>query len=124
MEYDITLSSFTGTSSGGLPPARQTNSLKSEATIPNGHTIILGGLTRDTHDDSVDRLPILGEIPVLEYAFSNRRNTVRKSTLFVFIHAVILRADKFEDLKILSRDAATTAGLPAEYPVSEPVGIR
>ena len=124
LEYEIALSSFNGTSSGGLPPARQTNSLTSEATIPNGHTIILGGLSRDTHNDNIDRIPILGEIPLLEYAFSNRRNTIRKSTLFVFIHAVILRSDKFEDLKVLSSDAARTAGLPAAYPISEPVEIR
>jgi general secretion pathway protein D len=124
LEYEITLSSFNGTGSAGLPPARQTNSLKSEVTIPNGNTIVLGGLTRDTQDDDVDRIPVLGEIPILEYAFSNRRNTVRKSTLFIFIHAVILRADKFEDLKVLSNDAARNAGLPSDFPTSDPVGIR
>jgi len=124
LEFDITLSSFDGAGSAGLPPAKQTNSLTSEVTIPDGHTIVLGGLTRSTHDDNVDRIPILGEIPVLEYAFSNRRKTAKKSTLFVFIHAVVLRADKFEDLKTLSSDAATVAGLPSDFPPSVPVEIR
>ena len=58
--------------------------------------------------------------PGMEYLVSNRSNLGRKSTLFVFIRAVILRDDKFKDLKVLSRDATARAELPGDFPRSEP----
>lgn len=124
LEYEITLSSFGDDGSASLPPSRQKNSLASEATIPNGHTIVVGGLTRENFTDLIDRVPVLGRVPVLEYLFSNRSMETRKSTLFVFIRAVILRDDKFEDLKVLSGDAAGQSELAGDYPASEPVEIR
>lgn len=123
LEYEIELSSFGEDVSDTLPPSRQTNKLTSEATIPDGHTIVVGGLTREDVLESVDRLPILGKIPILEYLFSSRSKQVRETTLFVFIRAVILRADKFEDLKVVSDTAAGRAGLPSDWPDSEPVEI-
>lgn len=124
LAYSINLSSFTGSATETLPPARQTNELESVATIPDGHTIVVGGLTLDETDESVDRVPLLGEIPVLEYLFSNRRIDRSQTTLFVFIRAVILRDDQFENLKHISMDAARRAELEAGYPDSEPVLIR
>jgi general secretion pathway protein D len=123
LEYTITLSSFGEDVSETLPPSRQTNSLASEATIPDGHTIIVGGLTREDFSETVDRVPFLGEIPVLEYIFSNRDKSQRRTTLFVFLRAVILRDDKFDHLKSLSAEAVRQAKLTSPYPESEPVEI-
>ncbi len=124
LEYDITLSSFGDDGTDSLPPSRQTNRLTSEATIPDGHTIVVGGLTRENFMESVDRVPILGSIPVLDLAFSNRKKNRSQVTLFVFIRAVVLRDDKFKDLKILSGDAAALAGLAGDYPISQPLVIE
>jgi general secretion pathway protein D len=123
LEYEITLSSFGEDASDALPPSRQTNTLTSEATIPDGFTIIVGGLTREDFNESIDRVPLLGSLPLLEYLFSNRSKTRRSATLFVFIHATILRDDKFESLKLLSAQAARRAELDDTYPTSEAVEI-
>ncbi len=124
LDYEITLSSFGTNGTTALPPSRQTNSLNSQATIPNGNVILIGGLTRESYKDTVDRVPLLGSLPVLEYLFSSRTKSKQKTTLFVFIHAVILRDDKFEDLRGVSGEAAGHAGIPGNAPASEPVGIR
>ncbi|MCY2926027.1 MAG: hypothetical protein NT031_11415 [Planctomycetota bacterium] len=107
-----------------MPPARQKNMLTSEVAIPDGHTIVVGGLTRESMTKKVDRIPWLGDMPGMEYMVSNRSHQGRKSTLFVFIRAVILRDDKFKDLKVLSRDATARAELPGDFPPSEPREIR
>ncbi|MEI7835328.1 MAG: secretin N-terminal domain-containing protein [Planctomycetota bacterium] len=120
LQYEITLSSFGAARSDTLPPARQKNMLTSEVAIPDGHTIVVGGLTRENMSKKVDRIPWLGDVPGLEYMVSNRSQMGRKSTLFVFIRAVILRDDKFKDLKLLSRDATARAELPGDFPLSEP----
>jgi general secretion pathway protein D len=121
LEYEIELSSFGDDATDTLPPSRLTNSLSSEATIPDGHTIVLGGLTRENFMESVDRVPVLGSIPVVEHLFSSRSKDTSQATLFVFIRAVILRDDKFEYLKYLSGQAIQRAELAGDYPTSEPI---
>jgi general secretion pathway protein D len=121
LEYSIDINSFTGDGGAGVPPPRQTDSISSEVTIPDGHTIIVGGLKRRDLTDKVDRIPILGEIPVLEYLFSSRSESQAESSLFLFIRPVVLRDDQFEDLKYLSQRDLAAAELPGDYPVSQPL---
>jgi type II secretory pathway component GspD/PulD (secretin) len=61
---------------------------------------------------------------LLEYLFSNRTKMDEVTTLFVFIRPVILRDDKFADLKFLSEEDARQAGVPSDLPVSEPITIK
>ena len=129
LEYEVELSAFAGdrvetTAGTVLPPARQQNSLASQVTVPDGYTIIAGGLNRSDTSETIDRVPILGEIPVLEYLFSNRNQLQNNTTLFVFIRPIILRHDKFADLKYLSdRDLAQVTD-HGNFPASEPMLIR
>ena len=85
---------------------------------------MVGGLNRRNLTDDRDAVPILGQIPVLKYLFSNRVRTESNATLFVFLRPVILRDDEFEDLKFLSEREAMDAGIPGDYPRSEPVAMR
>lgn len=125
LEFEIVLSSFGEDGSDRLPPSRQTNRLMSEATtIPDGHTIIVGGLTREDLNDTTDRVPLLGQVPGLKYLFSHIDNQARRKTMYVFLRAIILRDDKFERLKALSEEPAAQAGIEGDFPISEPVEIR
>ncbi len=119
VQFSITLNSFTGEGSDGIPPPRQTNNLSSEVTIPDGHGIIVGGLTmRGTSDTSI-RLPFIGDIPWVKYAFGIFDEKFSESTLFAFIRVTILRDDDFADLKYLSDRDLALAKQPANYPASE-----
>jgi general secretion pathway protein D len=128
LEYSVSLSSFTGppVTQGGttLPPPRKSDSVQSQVTIPDGSSIIVGGLNSRSFTQSVDSVPILGSLPILGYLFSNRTNTDATSTLFVFIRPVILRDDKFADLKFLSEADAKAAELAPDLPASEPLTMR
>jgi general secretion pathway protein D len=129
LEYEVELSAFAGdrvqTDAGTvLPPARQQNSLASQVTVPDGYTIIAGGLNRSDTSEVIDRVPILGEIPGLEYLFSSRDQKQANTTLFVFIRPIILRHDRFADLKYLSdRDLAQVTD-HGNFPASEPMLVR
>jgi len=128
LEYVVSLSSFTGepVQQGGtvLPPPRKSDTVQSQVTIPDGSTIIVGGLNQHNHVRMKQSVPFLGDIPVLEYLFSSRTNNEQNTTLFVFIRPVILRDDKFEDLKFLSAEDVRQAGIPADFPTSEPLMMR
>jgi general secretion pathway protein D len=124
LSYTVELSSFTGQGTNGLPPPSQKNTVDSTVTIPDGYTIVVGGLTVKNLRKTVQSIPILGDIPVIKYLFGARTRTDTDTTLFVFIKPVILRNDRFEDLKYLSGGKAAEMGLPGNYPTSEPLPMR
>ncbi|MGA2230827.1 MAG: secretin N-terminal domain-containing protein [Tepidisphaeraceae bacterium] len=126
LEYTVALSSFTDTTetSQGIPPPRQTDSVESKVTIPDGSTVIVGGLNRTNYTHTVDAIPVLGEIPYLGTLFSNKSTTSENLTLFVFLRPVILRDDQFEDLKYISFRDVTTSGVSDGWPVSSPAPIH
>jgi type II secretory pathway component GspD/PulD (secretin) len=124
LSYTVELSSFTGQGQNGLPPPSQKNTVDSTVTIPDGYTIVVGGLTTKNLRTTVQSIPILGDIPIVKYFFGTRTRTNTDSTLFVFIKPVILRDDRFEDLKYISEGKAADMGLPGNYPTSEPLPMR
>ena len=121
LEYSISLNSFTGAGATGVPPPRKTDSIESVVTVPDGYTVIVGGLNRKDYSKTVNAVPLLGQIPILKYLFSNETKRESNTTLFVFIRPIILRDDQFKGLKFLSHREITAAGIPADFPVSEPL---
>ncbi len=68
----------------------------------DGETIILGGLISDDIQQQEQKVPFLGDIPLLGNLFRNDTATVIKSNLMVFLRASIIR------------DAQTMAGATGE----------
>jgi general secretion pathway protein D len=126
LEYSVELSSFTGAANAatGSPPPRQTDRVESKVTIPDGATIIVGGLNRDTLNTTVNAIPIIGQIPVLGWLFSARNNMTETSTLFVFLRPTILRDEEFADLRNISEDDLKHADMPSNFPSSTPQVMR
>ena len=122
LEYRISLNEFTGPPGlDGVPPPRVTNEIESEVTVPDGHTLIVGGLNRTGYAHSTDSVPYLEAVPVLRHLVSNNTESLDETALFIFLKPVILRDDKFRDLKYLSRRDVRTATLAPDAPASLPV---
>jgi len=121
LKYSVTLNSFTGEGSGGVPPPRQTNNLTSEVTVPDGYAVLIGGLKRKDLTRTVSKVPLLGDVPILKYLLSDRVHTDVESTLFMFIRPTILRDDQFEHLKYLSDRELRLAGMEPNHPAGEPM---
>jgi type II secretory pathway component GspD/PulD (secretin) len=125
LEYSLSLSSFVGGSAApGLPPPRQQNKVDSLATLPDGYTVVVGGLEFTNQSDSEQRVPGLGTIPLIGELFKSRDNSEGRQRFFVFIRATILRDQRLEDLKYLSATDAATVGVPDGWPSMEPRIIR
>ncbi len=124
LAYSVELSSFTGAATAGLPPPSQKNTIDSTVTIPDGYTIVVGGLNQKNFTSVLNSLPIIDQIPILNLLFGSRSVQHTDTTLFVFIRPIILRNDKFDDLKYLSDIKTRSASLPGPYPVSEPIPIK
>jgi general secretion pathway protein D len=53
--------------------------------VRDRHTLVLGGLMKDTDDISISKVPFLGDIPVLGWAFKNETTVRKKTNLLIFI---------------------------------------
>ena len=68
--------------------------ISTQVLASDGQTIVLGGLIREDIQDSEQRVPILGRIPILGHLFKFQSTDYRKSNLMVFLRAQIIRDDE------------------------------
>ncbi|MDE2293216.1 MAG: hypothetical protein KGL53_14130, partial [Elusimicrobia bacterium] len=53
-------------------------------------TIVIGGLITDTQSDRVDKVPLLGDIPLLGYLFRRTSKTRQRVELLIFVTTKIV----------------------------------
>ena len=123
LEFDVEFSTFNGTGTENLPPPRQIDRVGSIVTIPDGKTVIVGGLRRIGESQDFIGVPWAEKIPVIRELSSRTTETLTTTSFFLFIRPQVLRDSRFQDLRFLSDRESSQAGLPGEYPVSGPVLI-
>jgi type II secretion system protein D len=87
-----------GTNGGDLEvPRITTREVLTTATVPNGQTIVLGGLIVGKNDKTKSGIPILSDIPYLGRLFSTTVDKDDRSELMVFIQPSIVKSDRSLD---------------------------
>lgn len=66
-------------------------SIESAVLVEDGRIIALGGLIQDTLHDSVDKIPLLGDMPLLGHLFRSETRNRQKTNLMVFLRPHVLR---------------------------------
>lgn len=68
------------------------NTSKSTTTLmlKSGETAAIGGLIRENEDETINKVPLLGDIPLLGYLFKNRSKNKSRYELTIFITAKIV----------------------------------
>ncbi|MBL7215010.1 MAG: hypothetical protein ISS71_04970 [Phycisphaerae bacterium] len=89
------------------PPDLLSTDVTTIATVPDGTTIVLGGLESVDQNKSQDKVPILGDLPLVGALFRGVDNTDAQSRLYVFVKANIIRpgdqVEGIEDVKRVSQ---------------------
>jgi type II secretory pathway component GspD/PulD (secretin) len=121
-EIEITLSNFIGEpTSDGLPPPSQERTLTAgSVTIPNGMTIVVGGLTFENISDTILKVPLLGDIPLIKYLFRDTSKNSDRTTLYVFLTPQIMRDPNFVDLALISKGPQAAAEINPDIPELHP----
>ncbi|SDB19555.1 general secretion pathway protein D [Pseudidiomarina indica] len=65
--------------------------LKTVVMADDGETIVLGGLIDEDVQESISKVPILGDIPVLGHLFKSTSTTKSKRNLMIFLKPTIVR---------------------------------
>jgi general secretion pathway protein D len=71
--------------------ATSTRRIKTQIVVNSGDTAVLGGLMKDEDKDTVQKVPILGDIPILGWLFKAQTKSKKKQNLVVFITPKIVR---------------------------------
>ncbi|MDZ4850023.1 MAG: hypothetical protein SGI77_12125 [Pirellulaceae bacterium] len=124
LEFQIEFSSFTGTGTATLPPATNRQTIESVVTIPDGKTVIVGGLNREGKRIEYAGIPWIEQIPLIRDLLGRSDESKESTAFFVFIRPIILRDSRFQDLQYISDRQAGFMGIPSEYPQSQPVLMR
>lgn len=90
-------SARTGTVTNAL--AVDTTEATTVMTVKDGNTVVLGGLIKDEEEEYLAKVPILGDIPLIKYAFRNTYTKKVKKEIIIFITPRIL-SGRNEDLSI------------------------
>ena len=71
-----------------------TRAVKTTVLAKSGETIVIGGLIDETVNETVDKVPLLGDIPYLGQLFRSTKSSTEKRNLMIFLRATIIRDDQ------------------------------
>ncbi len=112
-----------GGAGGALIPVITSRRTESTITIKDGFTLAIGGLIEKTVANSSNKVPVIGEIPIVGRLFRSRGDVESKRNLIIFITARTLNPDgsTYEDIfspRVLSDMGITPSEVPG-YEVSD-----
>jgi general secretion pathway protein D len=115
LELDLDITNFVGESATpGVPPPRQRRRVTTFVTVPDSTTVVVGGLKSSTSSKTVNKIPLLGDIPLLGELFKSQRTVTRRSNLYMFLRPKILKDANFDDYKDLSLKTLDRARVDTE----------
>ena len=78
------------TSNNNVIPVVETSEAETTVMVKDGVTIVIGGLIKEERIDSENKIPLLGDIPLLGYAFRNEDFFMRKTEIVIFLTPQII----------------------------------
>jgi type IV pilus assembly protein PilQ len=85
-------------SSGGLTgaglPFKITTEMTSNIMVKDGHTVVIGGLFRESSDIARSQTPFLGNIPVAGALFRNQRDRTTREEIIILLTPHIIKDDE------------------------------
>ena len=117
-------------STGGAGLATTKRSLDTNVLVDDGQIIVLGGLIDDNMQDSVEKVPVLGSIPIIGGLFRYKTKNHVKRNLMVFLRPTIIRnneqsvdlaADRYDYIRNaeIAGQAARNTGGPQLPPLQD-----
>ena len=85
------------TSNNNTIPVVESSEAETTVTVKDGVTIIIGGLIKDETIRTQNKVPLLGDIPLVGLAFRNSDDLKRKTEIIIFLTPRIISGDAEED---------------------------
>lgn len=102
-----------GSGSAADRPTTTKRKVTTNAIISNGETIILGGLMKNGGGDSISKIPILGDIPILGQLFSTRGEAKTQTNVVIYLTPYVVK--KSGDLQHLREMLSELEDIQQKY---------
>jgi len=76
---------------GGFVPSIDTREIVTQVLVNDGQTVVLGGILETERREGEQKVPVLGDVPVLGRLFKSTSKTENKDELLIFVTPRILR---------------------------------
>jgi general secretion pathway protein D len=113
-------------------------SIESSVLVQDGGIVVLGGLLQDEYSNNQEKIPLLGDVPILGNLFRSENRSRRKTNLMVFLRPVVVRdaqatenlsLDRYDIMRLLQKDAQPRPSValpindaPVLPPQAQPLG--
>jgi general secretion pathway protein D len=78
-------------------------SIESSVVVDDGAIVVLGGLLQDEYSGNQEKVPVLGDVPVIGNLFRTETRSRKKTNLMVFLRPVVVRDAAQSDALSLDR---------------------
>jgi type III secretion protein C len=98
-------------------PIVDRSTINTQALILEGESLLIGGMTRELRDRKADKVPVLGDLPVVGALFRNRTDTSQRIERLILITPRLIAADRALAAVVPRAEPAPAAlSLPAPAP--------
>lgn len=84
----------------GLTPIVNTSKISNMVIVNSNDVLVLGGLISNSNIENVNKVPILGDLPIIGTVFQQKSTSQEKKNLMVFIKPIISQTD--DDAMVIS----------------------
>ncbi len=84
-----------------LGPTTTTRQVRTTVVVQDQQTIVIGGLMREQESENIEKVPVLGDIPIIGNLFRHRRASTEKTNLLLLLTPYIIRSP--EDFREIFR---------------------
>jgi len=81
---------LTPSATGGLVPSIDTRAVETQVLVRDGQTVVLGGIYETERRETVNKVPVLGDLPGLGVLFRSNSQLSNKAELLIFVTPRIL----------------------------------
>lgn len=96
MKVKPEISEVTGFTDDNIPYTSR-RSVETNVIVKNGETLAIGGLVRETEIETVTKIPLLGDIPLLGHLFRSTSKQKQKKNLVVFLTPKIVKVRELSE---------------------------
>ncbi|MCX5680771.1 MAG: hypothetical protein NT079_00510, partial [Candidatus Omnitrophica bacterium] len=82
------------TSSGNKIPIVETSQAETIVMVKDNATIVIGGLIKEQDNKTINKVPFLGDLPLLGFAFRNESKIKKKTEIVIFLTPKIISGDQ------------------------------
>jgi general secretion pathway protein D len=113
----------TGTASVPVGPTTTKRSMETTAIAKNTQTLVIGGLVRDNILLTENKIPLLGDIPILGWLFRSQSRQIQKLNLLVFLTPHLVK-NEIDMVELNARKSAELSTLQRENRIEEPNRVK